>query len=427
MFLNNTTKTKNSIQTKDKKSGLPYFLLLTLLFFDYSRPQSLFPPLGVLHIPMIIQAILLLTLLLSRNLFNLKNIQTKCFLGIIILMMIHVPIARNNFFAYNMTRSMLLKYIIFMSIITYVNSFEKLTKYIDFWIMINLVCALIGLKHGGRIPNSAFMGDENDFALIMNMAIPFAYFMFLETDSTKKKILYLSACCIFIAANVASFSRGGFVGLVPVILYCWYKTPKKVLSTIIVAIMISVLYFSASPKYWQEVKSIKEENIQKGTGEDRWYLWNLAWHMFLDHPIIGVGQGNAPWHISRYEPPGGLHGRSRAGRAIHSLYFTLIPELGIIGILLFSGMLYFSYKDLKWILKKEKEFLLKQNQSEEIIQQMHKIRFIIFGITGAMLGYLVSGIFLSVLYYPHFWLLISLCVALRNIVINSKLEGNYGG
>ena len=77
-------------------------------------------------------------------------------------------------------------------------------------------------------------------------------------------------------------------------------------------------------------------------------------------------------------------------------------------------MLYFSYKDLKWILKKE--FLLKQNQSKEIIQQLHKIRFIIFGITGAMLGYLVSGAFLSVLYYPHFWFLIALTVSLKNIV-----------
>ena len=41
--------------------------------------------------------------------------------------------------------------------------------------------------------------------------------------------------------------------------------------------MISILYFSASPKYWQEVKSIKEENIQKGTGYDRWYMWKCAW------------------------------------------------------------------------------------------------------------------------------------------------------
>jgi len=425
----------NTFITKvDKKRNLttfahydfPFYLLLIYLFFEYGRPQSFFPVIGALHPGYILHTLLFLCLFLKGKLLNFKNIQTRCFLGLLLLMMLHGPIAVNNYWAYQIWRSTTLYLIVYLSIVNFVDSFEKIEKYIDIWILINVFCAFVGIKHGGKVPNSAFMGDENDFALVMNMAIPFAYFMFLETNSTKKKLLYLIACCIFIAANVASLSRGGFVGLVPVILYCWYKTPKKVLSTIIIAIMISVLYFSASPKYWQEVKSIKEENIQKGTGRDRWYLWNIAWKMFLDHPIIGVGQGNAPWHISEYEPPGGLHGTSRAGRAVHSLYFTLIPELGLIGILLFTGMLYFSYKDLKWILKKEKEFLLKQNQSKEIIQQLHKIKFIIFGITGAMLGYLVSGAFLSVLYYPHFWLLISLCVALRNIVINSKLEGNYG-
>jgi len=409
----------------DRKTyNFPFYLLLIYLFFDYGRPQSFFPFIGALHPGYILHTFLFFCLFLKNKLLNFKNIQTKCFLGLLLLMTLHGPIAVNNYWAYKIWRGTMLYFIVYLSIVNFVDSFEKIEKYIDIWIIINLFCAFVGLKHGGKVPNSGFMGDENDFALVMNMAIPFAYFMFLETNSTRKKILYLSACCIFIAANVASFSRGGFVGLVPVILYCWYKTPKKILSTVIVAIMISVLYFSASPKYWDEVRSIKEENIQKGTGEDRWYLWKITWHMFLDHPIIGVGQGNAPWHISRYEPSGGLHGRSRAGRAVHSLYFTLIPELGLVGILLFSGMLYFSYKDLKWILKKEKEFLLKQNQSEETIQQMHKIRFIIFGITGGMLGYLVSGAFLSVLYYPHFWLLIALCVALRNIEQNQIITSN---
>jgi len=397
--------------------NLPFYLLLIYLFFEYGRPQSFFPIIGTLHPGWVIHPLLFLCLLLKGKLFNLKNIQTKCFLGLVLLMALHVPIAVNNYWAYQGWRTATLYFIVYLSIVNFVDSFEKIEKYIDIWIIINLFCAFVGLKHGGRVPNSGFMGDENDFALVMNMAIPFAYFMFLETSSTRKKILYLSACCIFIAANVASLSRGGFVGLVPVILYCWYKTPKKVLSTIIIAIMISVLYFSASPKYWQEVKSIKEENIQKGTGESRWYAWKLGWRMFLDHPIIGVGQGNYPILAPKYQTPEeASHRRPVWGRAIHSLYFTLIPELGLVGILLFTGMLYYSYKDLKWILKKEKKFLSKQHQSNKIIQQSHKIRFIIFGITGAMLGYLVSGAFLSVLYYPHFWLLISLCVALKNII-----------
>lgn len=398
-------------QTKNNQGNTGFTLLMLYLFFEYGRPQGLIPVLGYLRPGIVLIGALGFYLFISGKI-KFESIQSKCMLGFLLLSAIHVPIAVNNYWAFQGAKAFLIYLIVFLSVSNYVNSFDKLSRFIDLWIGINVVCALVGLRYGGRVPFSSFMGDENDFALVMNMAIPFAYFMFLETSSTKKKILYLSACCIFIAANVASLSRGGFVGLVPVILYCWYKTPKKFLSTIIVAIMISILYFSASPKYWQEVESIKEENIQKGTGEGRWYAWKLAWKMFLDHPIIGVGPGNANWNIGKYQPEEDLKYRpSIAGRAVHSLYFTLIPELGIIGILLFSSMLYSSYKDIKWIIKKEK----RECNQADIAQQLHRIRFIILGITGALCGYMVSGTFLSVFYYPHFWLLIALYGALKNI------------
>ena len=407
-------------QAKNNQSNIGFTLLMLYLFFEYGRPQGLIPALGYLRPGIVLIGALGFYLFISGKI-KFESIQSKCMLGFLLLSAIHVPIAVNNYWAFQGAKAFLIYLIVFLSISNYINSFEKLAKYIDFWIVINFICAFVGLKHGGRVPNSGFMGDENDFALVMNMAIPFAYFMFLETSSTKKKILYLSACCIFIAANVASLSRGGFVGLIPVILYCWYKTPKKFLSTVIITIMVGVLCLTAPSTYWDEVKSIKEENKKTGTGEERIYQWKIGWNMFLDNPLIGVGQGNFPFRFREYEIAAGfyegLHGRSRAGRAAHSLYFTLIPELGILGILLFGGMIYFSYKDLKWILKIEKDFLFKQ-QFDKTIQKLHKIRFIIFGITGAMLGYLISGIFLSVLYYPHFWLLIALCVALRNIVQN---------
>jgi len=52
--------------------------------------------------------------------------------------------------------------------------------------------------------------------------------MFLETNSIKKKIFYLTACGLFIGANVASFSRGSFVGLLPVAAHSWKNRGSKI-------------------------------------------------------------------------------------------------------------------------------------------------------------------------------------------------------
>ena len=136
--------------------------------------------------PMITIALLALLLGLSGKI-SLKAPQTKCFLGLVILMIFHVPIAENNYWAFWVFYGQISFFIIYLSVITFINDFRKLSMYIDLFILINIFCALMGLKNGGKIPGSAFMGDENDFALVMNMAIPFAYFMFMESDSKKKK------------------------------------------------------------------------------------------------------------------------------------------------------------------------------------------------------------------------------------------------
>jgi len=330
----------------EKLYDFPFILVLVFLFFDYGRPQNLVPGLGSLHIPMFIQILLGLTLVSRNKLFNIQNIQTKCFIALVALMAFHVPIALNNYWAYQMTRGMTLYLIVYLSIVNFVHSYSKIIKFIEVWIIINAVCAFIGIIQGGCIIGSGFMGDENDFALVMNMAIPFAYFMFLETDSLRKKVFYLLAVGLFIAANVASLSRGGFVGLIPVIGYCWYKTPKKVLATVLIVMMLGILSFFATAKYWDEMETIKEEKIDHGTGKARWYSWKVGWRMFLDHPVMGVGPGNFGIQFPNYVLPNDSY-RFYAddpmrswGRAAHSVYFTVIPELGLIGIFLFGAMLY---------------------------------------------------------------------------------------
>lgn len=414
----------------EKLYDFPFLLVLVFLFFDYGRPQSLVPGLASLHIPMFIQILLGLTLLFRNKLFDVKNAQTKCFIGLVALMALHVPIAFNNYYAYQMTRGITLYLIVYLSIVNFVDSYSKIVKFIEAWIIINTVCAVIGLAHGGRIIGSGFMGDENDFALVMNMAIPFAYFMFLETDSLRKKVFYLLTVGLFIAANVASSSRGGFVGLVPVIGYCWYKTSKKALATVLIVMMLGILLVFATQRYWDEMETIKEEKINRGTGRARWYYWKVGWRMFFDHPVMGIGPGNFGPQFSNYVLP---HDSYRFyaddplrswGRVAHSIYFTVIPELGLIGIFLFGGMLYYTRKDKKWILnlKKMLEASLPKNFDDRIddqtafVHEVHKLKFIIFGINGALLGYLVSGIFLSVLYYPHFWILTAISVASKNVV-----------
>lgn len=393
----------------NKQDRFGFALVVLYLFFEYGRPQGIVPLLNYLRPGIVLIGLLGFYLVATHNV-RFETPQSKCMLGFLLLSAIHIPIAVNNYWAFQGAKAFLIYLIVFLSVTAFINEYGQLSRFINLWIGINVICALIGLNNGGKVPSSAFMGDENDFALVMNMAIPFAYFMFLETDSRKKKIIYLSACGLFIAAGVATLSRGGFVGLVPIILYCWYKTPKKIMASVTIGIMAAVLYFAAPDTYWDEVKSIQDESIHTGTGEGRWYAWKIAWQVFLENPVIGVGTENFIWNSGLYQPEDDLQSRaSIAGRAAHSIYFTLIPDLGLAGIYLFATILYHSYKYNKQIFR-NKALHLHQNK---------KTKYVIFGINGALLGYLISGAFISVFYYPHLWLLISVLTSAIKITKNS--------
>jgi len=416
--MTNNFETIDNNLSHEKIFNYSFVLILLYLFLEYGRPQTYIPPLRMIRPGLLVIVLMIIALVREFQLSRVINLHTKLLIILILIMSIHVPIASNNFHAFQQWRGAVILFIIYLSILTFVNSYQKMATYIDTWISINVFGALIGIQNGGRIYNAYFMSDENDFALVMNMAIPFAYFMFMGTDSKWKKILYLICIGIFVVGSVISLSRGGFIGLAAVLFYCWLKTPRKILSTLVIVFILFILILAAPGSYWDEVKSIQDENISSGTGATRWYYWTTAMKMYAANPFIGVGQGNFPWTVEDYGGTG-FYGRLHGGRVAHSLYFTIISELGTAGIFLFLMMLFYFRKNVKEVISYANYILSQESDDEdylEIAAQASKIRYIVYAVSGALMAYLVTGLFLSVLYYPHFWILCTLVIALKNIM-----------
>ena len=110
--------------------------------------------------------------------------------------------------------------------------------------------------------------------------------------------------------------------------------------------------------------------------------------------------------------------RSLSGRAAHSLYFTLLPELGIIGTFLYVAIIVLVFKDLKYIKKVSK-------YNKDILSVDESKRFYNLALTleGSLVGFLISSVFISTLYYPNFWILCGFIVSLKKI-LHAKCEGH---
>jgi O-antigen ligase len=398
-----------------KESMIPLSLLLFYLFMEYARPQVLLPFLGLLHLSGILIVLLGLSILSSGKI-QLKEKQTTLFMFLLGLMVVHGPIAVNNYWTLMIFISMMMNFIVYLSLIHFVDRPENFDRLLKAWIGIHVFVAIVGIARGGR-GTGGFLGDENDLCMTLNMIIPFTFFLSFN-ETRKKKAIYLVLTCLFLFVIILTQSRGGFVGLTATCLYCWFRSKRKILTAFILGILALFAVVMAPPTYWGEVRSITEEGVSKGTGAERFYTWGIGWHMFLDHPIMGVGQGNFPYVFKKYEfevtgSDEPFRGRSVAGRAAHSIYVTLLSELGIIGTILFLLISYTSIKDLNYIKKGTHKQDTKKPKEKEVKQYN-----LALALEGSLVAYLVSGAFISTLYYPNFWILIGFILSFKNIVIH---------
>lgn len=421
MTLNSFDKSTQG-QLTSKDYGLGFKLLLALVAFEYVRPHDLIPLIQPLHIGMVLQIGLFFYLIVNLP-FKLPKMGYAVF-AFILMMLLGIPFAYLRSSALGITQYMLKMFVaLFLPIMIFVNDLDKLKKFITWFIFINVIVAITAVFNSG-MGAGHFLADENDLSLTLNIILPFVYFSILRCNTSTRKTFYAISFFIILAAIVVSKSRGGFLGLIAVLFYCYLYSPhKKVFVQIFLA--LCVLAFLLVPSsYWKEMETLKEGTEEK-TADERIYSWKLACKMFLDDPFFGVGPANYSYKVYVYQGDELSEGRRHMwGRVAHSLYFTIIPEYGIAGIILFLYLLRLFY------INNRSTFTLQSNISKRLhddeshnSQYQNELFFyyISLSLNGGMIGFLVSGAFISVLYYPHFWILLSLSSSL-NLVANNEMS-----
>lgn len=150
--------------------------------------------------------------------------------------------------------------------------------------------------------------------------------------------------------------------------------------------------------------------------------------MWADNPIFGVGAGQFKWRVRQYERLSSYwisdeFTKSLDGREAHSLYFSLLADLGIVGVVLYSALVFKMYQSLRLIVRAEKalqhpaaqQALKRQDQSSIDSQRIFEASLLARAIICSMAAYFVTGTFISVLYYPHLWLMVGFTVILGNV------------
>ncbi|MFO7717679.1 MAG: O-antigen ligase family protein, partial [Desulfohalobium sp.] len=192
---------------------------------------------------------------------------------------------------------------------------------------------LIG-NWGGRLggPRSIYGGhyvDENGFAMLFVMGLPFLYYIGYYFKSFFLRygmwlIIPFGWHAIFLTG-----SRGGLVGLGLVMLMTALRSPKKWIGLLLIPAFIFAYQWQAGSVMQDRATGITQTE-QTTTAQTRFQAWDAAWEMMKSHPLFGVGVASMGPAFPDFSP--------HSPRVAHNAYFQTGAESGMVAFLAYGGV-----------------------------------------------------------------------------------------
>jgi probable O-glycosylation ligase (exosortase A-associated) len=390
--------------------GAATWIVAAYFVIEYARIQDVIPGLNYLKLGLIV------TVLAALQLFAFRKHpfprETRPILIYLALMFAATPFALNHGVCVMTSLTvlqMLLSGLLLMA--TSTDTVKKLRLLAWAFVAAGTYQSVRGILFNGV--GIGYFVDENDLCMLAAMVAPIAYFLGTTASGFLTRILGIALLALSVFAGVVSFSRGGFLALVGVGLYLIMRSPRRITTLLAITVALLAIYPFIPKAWYSEMQTIETADQYGDTGETRIYMWGIAWDVYKDHPIFGVGPNNLGRHMSTYDDETKGH-RPMWGRACHSIWFTMISEAGTVGTLVWLWMLVGSLRATTSVARiVKREGIDPPSSSPELRLKARQLLGLCRGFEASLIGYLVAGTFLTLNYYPNLWTIVGLMIATR--------------
>jgi probable O-glycosylation ligase (exosortase A-associated) len=392
----------------------PFAGILIYLVFEYARIHGMFPSLMSLQLGKLIIVPTLLIWLITRIATRAERIITDRVNWLMLLWLALAFggsfLARDSNLALNMTLDLAKWVVIYFLIVNLVNSLPKWQWFIWVFLLLNFKMSQFQIRgfitgigsafdqsrfiaDGVGAGSTAFFANATDFGAAMCIAAPFAFYLIKAVRSPILKAIAVIIFLFFVTSILQSGSRGAALGLFAMAFVYWLGSSRKVLTGLLALVFVGGFWLAA-PEAWKARFVSGVDYEQDATASSRIRFWKAGAEMMAGNPATGVGIGNFG---ANYAP--------RYGQAPHSIFVQAGAELGLPGLL---NMLLIFY------------LIVKRNRETRRLHRLHKLKdqwipSFATALDFALLAFVVTGAFLTILYYPHCFMVISLTVALNHI------------
>lgn len=395
-----------------KREPAHFWLLCAYLFFEYVRPQSIYPVLDFLPWGKVLLILTVVTRLQAKepriNSNPLTFINIAFFWSVLLCSLLaEYPSA--SFERFVAFINWLILYFLFIWTVTtrfrvfiialllLMTSFKMSQHAASVWVRRGMSFESWGISGG-----PGYFGNAADLGVQMLIFIPLALALIIACQSrwgTLKKGFFYLMPLTGVMTVVATGERGTTLGLavmgISVVLVGSHKIRKLLL---LAAVAFAV--FQVMPA---EFKARFETAGTDGTSQARLKYWQRGIEIYKEHPVLGIGFNNwIPYYTAHYP---GESLRADHQEVAHSTPITVLAEMGTIGFLCFYGMalcvLVTNIRTMRAVREDPERF-------------WHHLAF---ALNIGLLGFLAASCFVTQHEFPFLFVQAALSAALYNVVV----------
>lgn len=382
---------------------MAYYCLLLFFVLEYIRPTSYIPGLLPFHLNLIVPVVAVVAAMFGKTAKDVpgaKDLNGRIMIFILILLVVSVPTANVSAAAQPLLEAVIGYAAMYWVITREVTDVDRMKGVFRIMVLVHLMIMMLSPEmlydpdsRSHALKSGSFLGDGNDFALSLNIVVPFGLFGLFQAKKFGSRVMIVAGLVFLVLGIIATQSRGGTIALACVGLYYWIRSGKKLGMALVAGAGLVAIIALAPPAYFTRMNSIADHT--DGSAQGRIKSWKLAWSLALQNPLLGIGAGNTPFL-----------GRQNA----HSIYFQILGELGFPG----AGALIFL---IIWNHVVNRRLLKEVRPGPE--GETH--RQLLAALSASLIAFAVAGAFLSAAYYPHAYILAGLMTAGRRIVRNENV------
>ncbi len=278
----------------------------------------------------------------------------------------------------------------------------------------------IGRNEMGRVGDIGTVDapEENAIAASIIPSIPLLIY-FIWQKTIKIKVILAVITILVVNGVVLINSRGAMVGTAVGVgyffffmLFSKYKLPKQrlIVATLLVLSSLTVMRFTDN-LFWNRMATFHNETqvSESNEGGGRINFWFKTFDMLEDHPL-GLGiwgyQILSPVYLSESQMEAARR-EGWSGRAVHSMWFQGLSELGWFGFSFFLLLLNALYQHLK------------RAKKETLKQHDFKNYYLLIALQAAMISFMIAGSFIDTFRLEVFYWLILFISCACNISLNN--------